>query len=110
MVAKKAAEKVEAQGWIGRLKPIAKWGIVLLVVLFLGLTIRRAYIDIQRHSEHLDLANMNVRWMALGVLAYAVGMIPASLAWLQTLKSFKQIIPFWAAMNAYFLEIGRAHV
>ena len=85
------------------LKRIAKWGIVLLVLLFLGLTLRRAYSDLVAHREQLDVAKMAFHWIALSGLVYATGMIPASLAWLQTLRSFQQKVPFLKGMQAYFL-------
>lgn len=86
-----------------RLKHIAKWGIALLVLLFLGLTLQRVYLDLQSHREQLDVANMAFAWIFLGSLVYAAGMMPASFAWLQTLKSFQQKVPFWVGMQAYFL-------
>ncbi|MEQ1827844.1 MAG: lysylphosphatidylglycerol synthase domain-containing protein [Pirellula sp.] len=91
------------QARIGRLKPLLKWLIVLVVAVFLYLTIRRAYHDVQAQSEHLDFSRIDWRWMVLGILFYAVGMIPAGIAWLQTLKAFGQGVPFWYGMYVYFL-------
>ncbi len=86
-----------------RWKPIAKWGIAILVLLFLVLTIRKAYEDVLLHREHLDFSAMDFRWLLLGVLAYAIGMFPAAIAWLQTLSSFGQKVPRWIGLHAYFI-------
>jgi len=80
-----------------------KWVIVAVVVLFLGLTLQRAYQDIHSHREHLDFSKIEWLWLGLGVLLYMAGLIPAGIAWLQTLKSFKQSVPFWFGMNVYLL-------
>lgn len=95
--------KTNESGWQKRGKPILKWTIVAVVVLFLGLTVRRAYQDVRLHQEHLNFSAMDVRWLLAGVFVYAIGMVPAGIAWLQTLKSFGQTVPFWFGMHAYFI-------
>ena len=85
------------------LKRLAKWAIILVVVLFLGLTLRRAYQDLQLHRDQLDTAKMSLPWIALGGVVYVLGMLPASQAWLQTLYAFRQKVPYWLGMQAYFL-------
>lgn len=99
----RSGDKTESSGWIGRAKPILKWVIVIVVLAFLGLTIQRAYQDIQRHREHLDFSRMDWKWLLAGVLVYAIGMLPAGLAWLQTLKAFGETVPFWTGLYVYFL-------
>jgi glycosyltransferase 2 family protein len=85
------------------LKRVAKWGIVILVMVFLGLTIQRAYRDFQLHREQLDVSRMALGWVGLSGVVYAISMFPASLAWLQTLGSFKQAVPVLQGLHAYFL-------
>ncbi len=86
-----------------RSMPVLKWGIVLIVLVFLVLTIRKAYLDVLEHREHLDLSAMDWRWLLSGVFVYAVGMMPAAAAWLQTLRAFGQSVPFWVGLHAYFI-------
>jgi uncharacterized membrane protein YbhN (UPF0104 family) len=88
---------------IARFKPLMKWFVVLVVLVFLGLTLRRAYQDLEVHREKLDFAKVHWGWILGGILLYAAGMIPAGLAWLQTLKAFQQRIPFWYGLYVYFL-------
>jgi len=90
-------------GWVSRGKHILKWAIVGIVALFLALTIRRAYSDIQSQNEHLDFSAMDWRWLCLGVLVYAIGMLPAAIAWLQTLKAFGQSVPSLIGLHAFFI-------
>jgi len=89
--------------WLTRFKPGLNWAIAILVVLFLILTIRKAYSDVLVHREYLDLSAMDWRWLFAGVLVYAVGMMPAAVAWLQTLRAFGQTVPFWVGLHAYFI-------
>jgi uncharacterized membrane protein YbhN (UPF0104 family) len=102
-----SSPKADSRTWLARwkpaMKPILKWVITLTVLVFLGLTIRRAYQDVDQHREHLNFSVMNWKWLTLGVLAYALGMIPAGIAWLQTLKAFGQSVPFWDGLHAYFI-------
>ncbi len=86
-----------------RYKPVIKWAIALVVLVFLVLTIRKASLDVLEHREHLDFYAMDWRWLFAGVIAYAIGMLPAAAAWLQTLRGFGQAVPFWTGMHAYFL-------
>ncbi len=95
--------KTESSGWIGRAKPILKWVIVIVVLAFLGLTMQRAYHDVQQHREQLDFSKMDWKWLVAGVVVYAIGMLPAGLAWLQTLKAFGETVPFWTGLYVYFL-------
>ena len=85
------------------LKRIANWGIILVVLLFLGLTLQRAYLDLHTHREQLDISKMAFSWIVFGGGVYILGMLPASQAWLQTLCAFQQKVPFWTGMQAYFL-------
>ena len=89
--------------WLTRAKPALKWAVVLLVFVFLVLTIRKAYLDVLAHRERLDFSAMDWRWLFVGLLAYMAGMIPASAAWLQTLRAFGQSVPLWVGLHAYFL-------
>ena len=84
-------------------KRIAKWAIIFVVLLFLGLTLRRAYLDLQMHRDQLDISKMALSWIVFGGAVYILGMLPASQAWLQTLDAFQQKVPFWTGMQAYFL-------
>ncbi len=86
-----------------RLKPFLKWGIAVVVLVFLAITIRKAYADVLVHREHLDFSAMDWRWLVAGIVSYAIGMFPAAIAWLQTLASFGQNVPFWTGLHAYFL-------
>ena len=96
-------QKKEEQSWMMRSKPILKWLIVLVVGVFLILTIRNAYADVMANREHLNFSAMDWRWLLAGVLAYAIGMMPAAAAWLQTLRAFRQTVPFWFGLHTYFL-------
>ncbi|HUP81048.1 MAG TPA: lysylphosphatidylglycerol synthase domain-containing protein [Pirellula sp.] len=89
--------------WLTRSKPAVKWAVVLLVFVFLVLTVRKAYSDVLVHREHLDFSAMDWRWLLIGVLVYMAGMLPASAAWLQTLRAFGQSVPLWVGLHAYFL-------
>lgn len=93
----------EELSWMMRSKPILKWLIVVVVGVFLILTIRKAYADVLEHREHLNFLAMDWRWLLAGVLAYAIGMMPAAAAWLQTLRAFRQTVPFWFGLHTYFL-------
>ncbi len=86
-----------------RYKLVIKWAIAFVVFVFLVVTIRKATVDVLEHREHLDFYAMDWRWLFAGVIAYAIGMMPAAAAWLQTLRGFGQSVPFWAGMHAYFL-------
>ena len=96
-------KKTEELSWLMRSKPILKWLIVLVVVAFLILTIRKAYLDVLENREHLNFSAMDWRWLLAGVLAYMIGMMPAAAAWLQTLRAFGQNVPFWFGLHTYFL-------
>ena len=101
---RRSAEKqTEGLSWLMRSKPILKWLIVLVVVAFLILTIRKAYADVLENREHLNFSAMDWRWLVAGVLAYTIGMMPAAAAWLQTLRAFGQNVPFWFGLHTYFL-------
>lgn len=89
--------------WLTRSKPILKWVIALIVFAFLVLTIRKAYLDVLEHREHLDFSLMDWRWFLAGVFVYTLGMMPAAAAWLQTLRAFGQSVPFWVGLHAYFI-------
>ena len=90
-------------GWTARSKPVLKWLIVIVVLSFLGLTIQRAYRDVLLHREHLDFSMMNWKPIAAGVLFYGIGLLPAAITWVQTLKAFGQVVPFWTALHVFFL-------
>ena len=96
-------KKKDDRGAVERFKPIAKWAIAFIVLVFLFLTIQKAYADVMLHREHLDFSALDWRWMIAGVFAYAVGMFPAAIAWLQTLSGFGQNVPLRAGFHAYFL-------
>jgi len=96
-------QKKEELSWMVRSKPILKWLIVFVVGVFLILTIRKAYADVLGNREHLNFSAMDWRWLLAGVLAYAIGMMPAAAAWLQTLRAFGQTVPFWFGLHTYFL-------
>jgi glycosyltransferase 2 family protein len=98
-----ATWKARLDYWLPTLKPLMKWSIGLIVVVFLGLTIRRAYNDLVTHAAQLNLGSMQWGWVVGAIFLYAVGMLPAGLCWLQTLKSFGQTVPFWKGLHAYFL-------
>ena len=89
--------------WLMRYKPVLKLAIGIVVLVFLVITIRKATLDVLEHRDHLDIRAMDWRWLFAGVIAYAIGMMPAAAAWLQTLRAFGQSVPFWAGMHAYFL-------
>ncbi len=89
--------------WLTRFKPVLKWVIAVVVLVFLILTIRKAYSDVLEHREHLVFSAMDWRWLLAGVFTYAIGMMPAAAAWLQTLRAFGQSVPFWVGLHAYFL-------
>lgn len=93
----------DGSNWFTRAKPVLKWAIASIVFVFLFLTIRKAYSDVLQHREHLDFSAMDWRWLLAGVFVYAVGMMPAAAAWLQTLRAFGQSVPFWVGLHAYFI-------
>jgi glycosyltransferase 2 family protein len=101
--AKKKEPKSEEPSLLDRLKPAIKLAIVVVVLVFLVLTIRKAFLDVMEHREHLNFSAMDWRWLLLGLLAYVVGMMPASIAWLQTLRAFGETVPLWVGLHAYFL-------
>lgn len=98
-----SGSRADRASLLKRLKPLLKWFVILVVLVFLTLTIQRAYKDVQAHRDHLDLTQLDWRLLLLGVFAYAVGMIPAAIAWLQTLFAFGQRVPFWRGLYIYFL-------
>ena len=89
--------------WFMRYKPVLRLAIGIVVLVFLVITIRKAILEVLEHRDHLDFHAMDSRWLFAGVIAYAIGMMPAAAAWLQTLRAFGQSVPFWAGMHAYFL-------
>ncbi len=100
---KKAEKKSEEPSLLGRFQPGIKLAIVAVVLVFLVLTIWKAYVDVMEHREHLDFSAMDWRWLVLGLMAYVVGMMPAAIAWLQTLRAFGETVPLWVGLHAYFL-------
>ena len=96
-------KKSDESNSLSRYKPIFKWLIAFVVLGFLALTIQKAYSDVMLHREHLDFSAMDWRWLVAGILAYAIGMFPAAIAWLQTLASFGQDVPRTIGLHAYFL-------
>lgn len=101
--AKKTEKKSEEPSLFARFQPAIKLAIVAVVLVFLVLTIRKAYFDVMEHREHLDFSAMDWRWLCLGLMAYVVGMMPAAIAWLQTLRAFGETVPLWVGLHAYFL-------
>lgn len=96
-------KKKDDSNSFSRYQPIAKWSIAIIVLVFLVLTVRKAYADVLLNRDHLDFSAIDWRWLAAGILAYAVGMFPAAIAWLQTLAGFGQTVPIWVGLHAYFL-------
>jgi len=100
---KKLEEKPQEPSLLARFKPGIKWAIAAVVLVFLVLTVRKAYVDVMEHREHLNFSAMDWRWFFLGLLAYVIGMMPAAIAWLQTLRAFGETVPLWVGLHAYFL-------
>jgi glycosyltransferase 2 family protein len=103
MSAKKLEKKTDEPSLLVRFKPAITLAIASVVFVFLVLTIRKAYIDVMEHREHLDFSAMDWRWLLLGLLVYMIGMMPAAIAWLQTLRAFGETVPLWVGLHAYFL-------
>ncbi len=96
-------KKKDESNSFSRYKPVAMWIVAIIVLVFLVLTVRKAYLDVMLKKDHLDFTAMDWRWLAAGVLAYAIGMFPAAIAWLQTMSGFGQTVPLWVGLHAYFL-------
>jgi glycosyltransferase 2 family protein len=101
--AKKKEQKSEEPSLLDRFKPAIKLAIAAVVLGFLVLTIRKAFLDVMAHREHLNFSAMDWRWLLLGLTVYVLGMMPAAIAWLQTLRAFGETVPLWVGLHAYFL-------
>jgi uncharacterized membrane protein YbhN (UPF0104 family) len=99
-----------AKQWLIRVKPWLKWLIIAVVLCFVCMTVYRAYVDVQSKREHLDFAAMDWRWLVLGTCVYAIGMLPAGIAWIQTLHCFKQSVPWGYGLYAYYLGLMGKYV
>lgn len=78
-------------------------GIVLVVLLFLGITLQRAWQDLQSNRFHERWNLVDLRWVAASVAMTMVAMLPAAIGWLQTLTSFRQTVPWHVGLHAYLL-------
>lgn len=78
-------------------------GIVIIVLLFLAITLNRAWQDLQSNRFHERWSSLDARWIAASVAMTMVAMLPAAIGWLQTLASFRQEVPWAIGMHAYLL-------
>jgi glycosyltransferase 2 family protein len=103
LIAGAAKKSGENSSRLSRWKPAIRWMVVLIVLVFLGLTIQRAVRDIQANQDQLDFSRIRFVPILAGIGFYMLGLFPAAISWLQTLSSFNQKVPVKHALDAYFV-------
>ena len=88
---------VPATRW-RRIWPYLKWGLFIVVLLFVG---KRA-IDLWRNSPKIDL-RVDVRWLVPAAGMYLVGWMPSVWFWRAMLKRMHQKVGWYDATRAYYV-------
>jgi glycosyltransferase 2 family protein len=86
-----------------RVSTLLRWLIAGLVAIFLAQTLRRAWSDLSTGEHQLHMRNVDWRYVAASVALLMLSLIPASIAWLQTLKTFGQNVPWFFGLHTFFL-------
>ena len=81
-----------------RIWPYLKWGLFIVVMLFVG---RRA-IDLWRNSPKTDL-RVDARWLVPAAAMYLIGWIPSVWFWRAMLKRMHQKVGWYDALRAYYV-------
>lgn len=92
--------KSSHRGWI---KLALRISILSLAILFFGLAIRHAAMELARSEISLNWSSVRWGYLGLSVLFGMIAMVPPFFGWHAILKDFGQNIPWPVTIYAYFL-------
>lgn len=82
--------------------------LMTIVVLFLAIAVRRAWIELHTSPSEWRWDQLHWGWISAGLLLSMAGLAPLCIAWLQILRDFRQSVPWRAGAYAYCLgQLGK---